>query len=223
MPNKVLVVAAHPDDEALGCGGTIARHAAEGDDVHLLILADGVNARRRVGSSGLAERVSASSSAQNILGVSSAKFLSLPDNRLDSLPLIEVVQMVESVVLDLLPEIVYTHHCGDLNVDHRITHRAVMTACRPTPQCSVKQILTFEVMSSTEWNSQDGTGFTPNWFVDISDYMDKKMQALDAYAVEMRAVPHSRSMEHISTLAQHRGYSVGLQAAEAFVLIRNRK
>lgn len=220
MPKTILIVAAHADDEALGCGGTIARHVAEGDIVHAVFLADGVRSRPGIEPSELNERMAACEKARQILGITSNTYLGLPDNRLDDLPLIDVVQPLEALLQRLAPHTVYTHHQGDLNVDHRIAHQAVVTACRPLPRCSVKHILAFEIMSSTEWNSADGAAFQPNWFVDISDYLDTKLAALEAYAVEMRSPPHSRSIEHLGTLAKHRGYSVGIQAAEAFTLVR---
>ena len=205
MSKTILVVAAHADDEALGCGGTIARHVAEGDIVHAVFLADGVSARQGAGSHELAQRLAATEQARQVLGITTTTFLGLPDNRLDSLPLIEVI---------------YTHHYGDLSVDHSIAHQAVMTACRSTPEGAVKEILTFEVMSSTEWSSVGLAPFLPSLFVDISAYLAIKLQALDAYALEMRPAPHSRSSEHLKILARHRGHTVGVAAAEAFMVMR---
>lgn len=220
MNNIILVVAAHSDDEVLGCGGTIARHVARGDEVHVLYLADGVSSRAGVTESAIKHRMTATEKACEILGVSSTFFLDFPDNRLDSIPLIDVIKPIEVQLKRLAPSAVYTHHHGDLNVDHRIAHRAVMTACRPMPHSTVKQIFTFEVLSSTEWNSSDGGGFYPNWFVEIDDYLEKKIAAINAYSEEMREIPHSRSIEHVKVLARHRGYSVGVYAAEAFMLVR---
>lgn len=220
MSNVILIVVAHADDEVLGCGGTIARHVAEGDVVHLAILADGVSSRPGTASDELKRRMAASENARQILGITSSRFFGLPDNRLDNLPLIDIVQPLEALIKRLRPHTVYTHHHGDLNVDHRITHRTVVTACRPLPGSSVKKILTFEILSSTEWNSPDGARFTPNWYVQIDEYIETKLNALNAYQEEMRNEPHSRSIEHIRTLAKHRGYTVGINTAEAFECIR---
>ena len=216
----ILVVAAHADDEALGCGGTIARHVAGGDTVHVVFLADGVSSRQGADSQELERRIAATEQARQVLGIETTTFLGLPDNRLDSLPLIEVIQPLEKVIRQISPQIIYTHHYGDLNVDHRITHQAVMTACRATPDSSVREIYAFEVMSSTEWSSVGLAPFIPNLFVDISAYLAIKLQALEAYALEMRPAPHSRSTEHLNILARHRGHSVGVAAAEAFMVMR---
>lgn len=216
--NTVLVVAAHTDDEALGCGGTIARHVAEGDTVYAVFMADGVSSRVGADQSDLLSRSQAAESARAILGIKENFYLGLPDNRMDSIPLIDVVQKLESIIKKLKPNIVYTHHYGDLNVDHRITHQAVMTACRPMPGSYVRAIYSFEIMSSTEW-ATTASPFLPSYFVDISEYLAKKQDALKAYHGEMRDVPHTRSIEHLTKLANHRGFSVGVFAAEAFVSI----
>lgn len=220
MSKSVLVVAAHADDEALGCGGAIARHAASGDQVHVVFVADGVTSRPNAGGDEIARRQQATEQARSILGIRSTVFLGLPDNRLDSLPLLDIVQPLEAIVARLAPELVYTHHYGDLNVDHRLTHQAVMTACRPLPGTAVREILTFEVMSSTEWSGVGLAPFLPNLFVDIGAQLDTKMRALEAYGLEMRAPPHSRSLMHAQCLAQHHGSCVGFDAAEAFMVMR---
>lgn len=216
----VLVVAAHADDEVLGCGGTIARHVQEGDAVHLVLMADGVHSRRGSSESDLARRIEASKRAQSILGVSSSQSLELPDNKMDSVPLLETVQKLEPIIQEIQPSIVYTHHHGDLNIDHRLTHVAVMTACRPVPGSSVREIYGFEVLSSTEWATQQSSPFLPDCFVDITHHLRTKLNALEVYAEEMRASPHSRSMAHVEVLARHRGYSIGVDAAEAFEVYR---
>lgn len=220
MTNCVLVVAAHTDDEALGCGGTIARHVAEGDTVYAVFMADGVSSRAGSDQSDLTRRMQTAENARVILGIKENFYLGLPDNRMDSIPLIDVVQQLVRIIDKLKPSIVYTHHHGDLNVDHRITHRAVMTACRPQPGCSVCAIYAFEVMSSTEWATPTAEPFLPNYFVDISGYLNIKREAINAYDFEMRKAPHSRSMSHLTSLATHRGLTVGVLAAEAFVSIR---
>lgn len=221
MSKTVLIVAAHTDDEALGCGGTIARHVAEGDTVFAVFMADGVSSRTQTDHEDLTNRNAAAEHAMEILGIQESFYLGLPDNRLDSLPLIEVVQRLEPIILKLQPNIIYTHHHGDLNVDHRITHQALLTACRPMPGSSVHAIYAFEVMSSTEWATPFADPFVPNHYVDISNHINIKMDALRAYQLEMRVAPHSRSIPHLTHLAHHRGQSVGVVAAEAFVTIRS--
>lgn len=220
MANCVLVVAAHTDDEALGCGGTIARHVAEGDIVYAVFMADGVSARVGTNNWDFAIRNEAAEKARAILGIKENFYLGLPDNRMDTIPLIEVVQQLEKIIDKLQPNIVYTHHHGDLNIDHRITHQAVLTACRPVPGSSVRAIYAFEVASSTDWANQNLVPFIPCHFINVERYLERKIAALNAYSLEMRLVPHSRSIEHIVYLSHHRGYMVGLSAAEAFMVGR---
>jgi LmbE family N-acetylglucosaminyl deacetylase len=220
MARSIVVVAAHSDDETLGCGGTLSRHAAAGDDVHLVFLADGVTSRNGASEAGVTEREAAAARAHKCLGVRSVSYLGFSDNRLDSLPLLDIVQCLEETLAPLEPEVIYTHHHGDLNVDHRITHEAVMIACRPLPGGTVREIYAFEVMSSTEWGGPGNVLFAPQLTVDISAHLDTKLTALAAYQLEMRPAPHSRSIEHIRALALHRGHSAGVHAAEAFMVVR---
>ena len=220
MSKTVLIVAAHADDEVLGCGGTIARHVAEGDSVYLVLMADGVNSRTGASEAEIELRLSAVERAQKILGVTEVHHLGFPDNRMDSIPLLDIVQALEPVVQRIAPSVIYTHHHGDLNIDHCRTQEAVMTACRPQPGCSVKEIYGFEVLSSTEWATPQTEPFTPSLYVDITAQLPSKLGALEAYEDEMRATPHSRSVEHAEVLARHRGYSIGVQVAEAFVVYR---
>jgi LmbE family N-acetylglucosaminyl deacetylase len=220
MSKTVLVVAAHTDDEALGCGGTIARHVVEGDTVYAVFLADGVTSRPDATVKEVEQRNAAAKRAHKILGVKKTYMLGFPDNRMDSVPLLDIVQKLERVLDEIKPQIIYTHHCGDLNVDHYITHRALLTACRPVPGSSVKEIYAFEVLSATEWNTPGVNPFIPNIFVDISAYINTKLEALKAYEMEMRPEPHSRSIVNAERLAMLRGCSVGLTAAEGFTLVR---
>lgn len=170
---------------------------------------------------GLLERRAAAQRAAKILGANAPTFLDFPDNRLDSVPLLDVVKAVERIVLKSSPDIVYTHHGADLNVDHRIVHQAVITALRPLPGASYRQLFAFEVCSSTEWSQQNQDGFQPDHFVDISTSLESKMAALDAYEEEMRDFPHARSREAVRALATWRGATCGLRAAEAFSTIRS--
>lgn len=229
---NILCVAAHPDDEVLGCGGTLARHIALGDNVRVLFVADGVGARKKFDiknkfahplisdDSELNSRLKMAKSALAYLGVKHFSSLNLPDNQLDTLPLLHITQAIEGVIQTYQPDIVYTHFYYDLNIDHQITARAVLTACRPLPDFCVKRLLSFEVASSSEW-SIPGHSFIPNVFVDIGNYWQYKKKALQAYNEEMREAPHARSFEALESIAITRGASVGLAKAEAFMLLRD--
>lgn len=220
MTNRiVLVIAAHSDDEAIGCSGTIAKHIKAGDKVHFLFMTDGVGARER-DKQNSKERYSAMENVAYLLKVESVECFNFPDNAMDSIPLISVVKKIENKIKDLQPEVIYTHHIGDLNIDHQLTHKAVMTACRPQPQFSVKEIYSFEVVSSTEWQTPGVLSFMPNVYEDISDYIGVKAEALRLYSNEMRQEPHARSIENILSKSKVRGSEVGLEYAEAFVLNR---
>ena len=224
--NYVLVIAAHPDDEVLGCGGSIARHADAGDHVQVLIVAEGATSRQQQRDRGqveaeLSELAYAAQKAGEILGAKGVELLDLPDNRLDSIDSLDLVKLIEARIERYQPQIVYTHHAGDVNIDHRRLHEAVVTACRPTPGHSVKRLLSFEVASSTEWQPPGSApAFQPNWFVDISEQWARKRLALDSYATEMCPWPHARSIQALEHLARWRGAQVGVQAAEAFCLLR---
>ena len=220
MSGKILVISAHPDDEVLGCGGAIARHVAQGDDVHLLFLADGVKSRVNHNNNDISSRIQEAKKSHRILEIKSAKYLNYPDNQLDTVPLLELVKCIEQVIEIISPEIVYTHSMADLNIDHRISHMATITALRPKPSCSTKKILAYEVLSSTEWMGGTISTFKPNYFIDISDYLEIKINAALAYGEEILDSPNARSIENIRALATYRGHTVGKKAAEAFELIR---
>lgn len=222
MKKRVIVVAAHQDDEIIGCGGTMARHVAEGDEVHVVLMADGVTSRGDTASSSQIDaRNHSAEQASQVVGAESLHILGLPDNRMDTLDLLDITQALEAVLDKLQPQVVYTHHAHDLNVDHRLTHQAVMTACRPQPGSSAQEIYSFEVLSSTGWASPSAeTAFVPNFFVDVSQQWQQKLTALQCYEQEMRAYPHARSTKGVEALAQYRGSSVGVKVAEAFRLER---
>ena len=217
---KVLVIAAHPDDEVLGCGGTIARHADAGDQVHILIVAEGATSRqlqrdRIQASEELSALGKAANTAGSVLGTAGVELLDLPDNRLDSIDRLDLIKQIEDRINYHQPQVIYVHHAGDVNVDHRRLHEAVITACRPTPGQSVRRMLSYEVASSSEWQPPGSAPtFTPNWFIDICAHVSK------VYASEMRAWPHARSLEALEHLARWRGAQVGVEAAEAFFLLR---
>lgn len=227
MNEIVLVVAAHPDDEVLGCGGTIARHVAEGDRVHVVFFTDGVGARHREktgeDNAEIAARNESAKRAAEIFKIPRPVTLGFSDNRLDSVDLLDLVGAVEKIGRSIKPSIIYTHWAGDLNIDHRLVYQAVITAFRPMADSSVRKICAFEVPSSTEWGDKSVTmPFQPNMFVAIDKYQDVKREALDAYEQELRPFPHPRSHLALESLARWRGAESGMHAAEAFVVIRER-
>jgi LmbE family N-acetylglucosaminyl deacetylase len=225
-PESILIVAAHPDDEILGCGGTMARLANEGAEVRIAILAEGMTSRYQQRDQANQKELShLHGNAQQAADSVRAKELvlcKLPDNRLDTVPLLEVVKLVEDLIEKFNPAVIYTHHSGDLNVDHGVVNRAVLTATRPVPGQRVRDIYAFEVPSSTEWAFQRlEPTFRPNVFVDITATLDTKVSALACYDTETRKFPHPRSPEAIRAIAMRWGSVAGFQAAEAFELIRS--
>lgn len=222
MSKRVLVVAAHPDDEVLGVGGTIIRHAQMGDRVRILLMAEGVTSRtdQRDVMTFQAELDVLHQNAESVahtLGAEGIRLANFPDNRMDSVELLDVVKVVEREIDEFLPEIVYTHHAGDVNIDHQQTHDAVVTACRSLPGQCVKELYFFETPSSTEWQMQTSDKvFLPTLYVDIADAFAQKLKALELYDSEMRDYPHSRSYKSVEILARYRGYAIGAELAEAF-------
>jgi LmbE family N-acetylglucosaminyl deacetylase len=223
---NVLVIAAHPDDEILGCGGTMTRLAREGHEVRIVILAEGMSSRypRRADADPLQlQHLHArAQQAADKVGAKELVLCKLPDNRLDTVPLLDVVKLVEDLVTRFRPEVIYTHHPGDLNVDHGVVHRAVLTGTRPVAGQCVSEIYAFEVPSSTEWAFQRlGPVFRPNVFVDITETLEAKIAALACYDTETRKFPHPRSAEALRAIATRWGSVAGLPAVEAFELIRS--
>jgi LmbE family N-acetylglucosaminyl deacetylase len=224
--SRILVIAAHPDDEVLGCGGTAARLAAEGHEVHFTILGEGITSRHSDRAAAdmteLSRLRQQSHAAAAKLGARNLVMHKLPDNRLDTVPLLEIVKIVEELVERLKPEAIYTHHGGDLNVDHGVIHRAVLTATRPMAGKAVRDIYAFEVPSSTEWAFQRlQPAFSPNVFVDITKTLETKIAAMECYEGEARKFPHPRSPEALRAIAVRWGSVVGCGAAEAFELVRS--
>ena len=224
----ILVVAAHPDDEVLGCGGTMARLVREGNSVHTLILGEGITSRDEKRDSGkreseineLKENID---KANQVLGVKETYTFEFPDNRFDTIPLIDIVKAIEKIKKDAQPDIVFTHYHGDLNIDHQITFKAVMTAFRPIKDESVKEIYSFEIPSSTEWNGPSSlTYFMPDYFVDINKSLEIKTNALKEYKTELREFPHPRSLKAVELNAEQWGVKMGFEAAEAFKTVRIR-
>lgn len=219
---SILVIAAHPDDETIGCGGTITKHVENGDNVHVLFMSYGVGSRNDSEyKQEVAKRITSAEQALILLGVKNHTILDNPDNKFDTLPMLGLAQQIENILAKTQPTIVYTHHGSDLNIDHRITFQAALTALRPQPGNTCKAIYCFEINSSTEWSAPAlGPSFQPNYYVNIAEHIDAKKQALLAYNSEMHEYPHTRSIDAITALAQVRGSSVGVPYAEAFMIIR---
>lgn len=222
---NVLVIAAHPDDEVLGCGGTAARLAREGHSVYVAILGEGItsrHAKRADADAGALEKLKeCSRRVADLLGAKELLLQGLPDNRFDSLPLLDVVKIVEELIERWRPTAVYTHHGGDLNVDHQVVSRAVLTATRPVANHPVRELYMFEIASSTEWAFQQvGPVFKPNVFVDIEETLSVKLDGMRLYESEARKFPHPRSAEALTAIAQRWGSAVGRKAVEPFEAVR---
>jgi LmbE family N-acetylglucosaminyl deacetylase len=222
---RVLTIAAHPDDEILGCGGAMAAHAARGDRVSILILGEGLTSRAasraEADLSALPDLKQDARAAAAAIGVSDVTLLDFPDNRFDSVNLLDVIKAVEAARARVNPDVVYVHHWGDLNIDHRVTFDAVMTAFRPLPGEAAVSIYAFEVPSSTGWAAPSAAAaFLPTHYVDIGSLVDKKVEAMESYLSERRVWPHPRSPEALRAYARYRGTQVGVDAAEAFVTVR---
>jgi len=224
---KVLVIAAHPDDEVYGVGGTMVKHIKKGDEVYVCLLTEGVTTQYRHTMSKISlaklikQKKQESLEAAKILGIKEVFFFDLPDMKLNTIAHPEINQPIEECIANLLPEIVYTHHWGDVNKDHRLVFESTMVAVRPGLKSPIKRVLIYETPSSSEWNAPILTNqFLPNVFVDISEELDLKVQAMKAYKSELREFPHPRSIEAVTTYAQKRGLEVGKRVVECFMLIR---
>lgn len=219
---KVLIVVAHPDDEVLGCGATIARLVSEGYKAYCLFLGNGKASRYEKMSSKLKQEQAVlrkeAQGAADMLGISKIYFKDYPDQQYETVPFLNIVKSVEEIKNKIQPGVIFTHHRGDLNLDHQIVFKAVLTACRPVKGECVKDIYSFAVLSSTEWNAS--TPFVPNVFVGVEDTFHQNTLALKAYKSETREFPHPRSEKALKINAQRWGSVVGKNLVEAFELIR---
>jgi len=216
---RVLVLAAHPDDEVLGMGGTIAVHADRGDDVRVVVVTDGSSTQYPDDPETRARKEQEALAAAAELGVTDYVHLDLPDMRLDTLPHVEVNAVVERHVTGFRPEVVYTPH-PDVNRDHRVLFDSVAVATRPVPGHPVERVLTYAPTSSTEWTPAPLNWFVPNWFVDVSETLERKVASFARYETERRDYPHPRSERAIRATAGFYGASCGCEYAEPFVLVR---
>jgi len=226
---KILIVAAHPDDEVLGMGGTILRHSKLKDIVKIVYLATGISSRQKyddkikskklsdINKNKIKNLQSDAKKAAKILKVKDMSFYDFPDNELDSIPLLKIVKVIENEIKKFKPDIVYTSHFGDLNIDHRVTYNATLTACRPVNN-KIKKLISFEVPSSTEWNYPQS--FNPNYFINIEKEVDSKINSFKMFKSEIRNFPHPRSSTNLKIIAQKWGSVSGFKFAEAFEIIR---
>jgi LmbE family N-acetylglucosaminyl deacetylase len=219
MNEKILVVVAHPDDEILGIGGTLIKQAKQGDEIFCLILGEGAMARTGISKTAVKKLRQEAIKAGRTIGFKKTYFSDFPDNSFDKVALLKIIKTIERFLEIIKPDIIYTHHDYDLNIDHCLTFQAVWTACRPCNKNCPKEIYTFETLSCSEWQTTDKK-FKPNVYVDISNVIDKKIEALKKYSSEIRKYPHPRSPEGVKILAQYRGLECGLKFAEAFCLVR---
>ena len=217
---RVLVVAAHPDDEVLGMGGTIAVHTSGGDALRVLVVTDGSSTQYPDDATTRAQKEEEARRAAAELGVDDYVHLDLPDMRLDTLAHVDVNRVIEEHVRDFTPEVVYTVQ-PDVNRDHRVLFDSVAVATRPTPSQPVRRLLTYAPTSSTEWTPAAVNWFVPNWYVDVSATLERKLAAFAHYETERREYPHPRSERAIRAAAEFHGTSAGLESAEPFVLIRS--
>jgi len=219
FPRRILVIAAHPDDEVLGVGGTIARYAHMGASVYVVLMSEGATSRHK---KKMIDQLKNSALKASIkLGVKKVYFEGLPDERLDQIPFIDVIKPIEKRVGEIKPQIVFTHHRGDSNTDHQIVFKATIAATRTLQKSPIKRVLCYEVPSSTEQAPPfPEYAFIPNVFVDITNTLHMKLEAMRAYRSEVKDYPHPRSVDALTFHAKYRGIKVGLRAAEAFELVR---
>jgi LmbE family N-acetylglucosaminyl deacetylase len=231
---NILVIVSHPDDEILGMGGTILKHSQKGDKVKIIFLATGITSRRKSNYENtfvykkndsedkkmekeIKKLRNNAKKACEILGVKNLMFYNFPDNEMDSVSLLQIIKTIENEIQINKPDVIYTHHFGDLNIDHRTTYNATLTACRPYGSI-VKELICFEVPSSTEWNYPNT--FNPNYFVNIQQQLKNKIKAMNEYTNEIGKFPHPRSNENLMSIAKKWGATSGTKSAEAFEIIR---
>lgn len=216
---RVLIIAAHPDDEVLGPGATAARLRAEGADLHVAIVTEGSSTQYPGRPDLIEAKKVAARNALEALGGGTLHFGDLPDMKLDTLPLVVVNAFLEGVVRTVRPDVVFTHHAADLNRDHRIVHEASLVACRPTPTHVIREVYAYEILGVTDFGGTQAS-FVPRTYFEAESFVERKLAALAAYDVEVRAFPHPRSAEALTAHGRTRGAQCGQKFAEAFEVVR---
>jgi len=211
MNKKILIVAAHPDDEVLGCGGLIAK-----EDSYVLILTNGSDERYKTNI--IQKHLNNCKKANKILGTKKLIIENLPNQKLETIPLIKITQLIEKYIIKFNPTRVFTHSSKDINLDHQIVAKATFTATRTLPNTNIKEVYSYYVPSSSEWNFEEC--FCGNYFIDISDTINLKLKAMKSYDTELREFPHPRSLKGIKVVSQFFGIKSGYKNAEMFELIR---
>jgi LmbE family N-acetylglucosaminyl deacetylase len=216
---KHLILAPHPDDEVLGCGGAMARAAARGEEVHVAVVTRGAADKYPAEA---VDRIRAElREAHERLGVSSVRFLDFPAPRLDAVPRSELADALAAAIREVEPDWLYVPHHGDIHADHGAVYHAALVAARPHPERRLERILAYETPSETEWSPPHAAAaFLPTVYVDISDWLERKLEAMSRYQSQLRPAPQARSLEAIAALARHRGATIHCAAAEAFQLVR---
>lgn len=218
LGSRILVVCAHPDDEVFGLGGTLLLHSKNGSEIFVLIFSDGESSRN-ISKNIIEKRQNQAREACKKIGIKKLKFLNYPDQKLDTIPLVELSKQIETVIQEFRPDVVFTHHFGDVNQDHTKVFEATLIATRPIPSINISKVICFEIPSSSEWGSYDRK-FNPNLFIDIENELNQKLNILNIYKNEIRKFPHPRSLKSIKSRAQVWGSQVGCKYAEAFFILR---
>jgi len=216
---RVVVIGAHPDDELLGAGATLAMLVRAGAQVHAAVVCDAASGRRSPGVAAALERDG--QRAAEIMGFASLRFLRLPGQRLDTVPAADLTELIGGVLDDIRPQVLYTHVPDDVDIDHGLVARAAWRACRPDSRDGPHRFAAFEAPSSAEWAwAAEGNGLRPNLFVDVADTLDTKIAALECYETKARDYPHPSSMRALRERAAFWGSQVGCGAAEPFRILR---
>lgn len=217
--SRILVIAPHPDDELLGVGGTMLRHLDKSDEVHVVICTRGEESR--FGADQVATVQKEARDVHAFLDVTGSHFLELPAAMLDTVPGVEINEAMQRVLDEVKPDTVYAPHVGDVHRDHQLIFQAVMVCCRPVGAEYPTRILAYETVSETDWYAAPMTAaFVPNVFIDITAFLERKLEAFTMYASQVRQAPHQRSIESLRALSVTRGHAMNMHHAEAFMLIR---
>ena len=216
---KILAIVAHPDDEIIGCGGTLLKHIDNNDEVYVIYAADGESSRS-INLKNILLRKKQAELVKNKSKIKEIFFLNYPDNQMDTCSILDISKSINKIINKVKPDIIYTHHYNDLNIDHRLTFEATMVACRPISEKKIKEIYSFEILSSSEWFGRKNLAFNPNVYVDISKFIKKKIELMKLYKHEIRKFPHPRSLLSMKLKSKVRGSEVHSFYSEAFELIR---